>query len=95
MADPRYISRDRVAEVIGDLIQRDVATIDELEKKSEDKPEEREITRRWIRNCEEGIFNRMKVADELGVLEDINRKITIPAPLRREYWGGDHPTEER
>ena len=95
MADPRYISRDRVVEVIGDLIQRDVATIDELEKRSEDKPEEREITRRWIRNCEEGIFNRMKVADELGVLEDINRKITIPAPLRREYWGGDPPTEER
>jgi hypothetical protein len=93
MADPQYISQDRVVEVIGDLIQRDLATIDELEKRSEDKPEEREITRRWIRNCEEGIFNRMKVADELGVLDDICRKITIPGPLRREYWGGNHPTK--
>ena len=82
MADPQHISRERVVEVIGDLIQRDVATIDELEKRSEDKPEEREITRRWIRNCEEGIFNRMKVADELGVLEDLCRKITIPFPLK-------------
>jgi hypothetical protein len=95
MAEPRYISRERVVEVIGDLIQRDVAAIDELEKKSEDKPEEREITRRWIRNCEEGIFNRMKVADELDVLDDICRKSTIPFPLRREYWGGDHPTKNR
>nr|MDQ3835300.1 hypothetical protein [Actinomycetota bacterium] len=88
-------SQDRVVEVIGDLIQRDLATIDELEKRSEDKPEEREITRRWLRNSEEGIFIRMKVAEELGVLEDINRKIPIPFPLRREYWGGDHPTETR
>ena len=93
MADSQYISQDRVVEVIGNLIHRDLAAIDELEKRSEDKLEEREITRRWIRNCEEGIFNRMKVADELGVLDDICRKITIPAPLRREYWGGDHPTK--
>ena len=95
MADRQHISRERVVEVIGDLIHRDLAAIDELEKRSEDKPEEREITRRWLRNSEEGIFIRMKVAEELGVLEDINRKITISFPLTREYWGGDHPTEER
>jgi hypothetical protein len=92
MEDPQHISRDRVVEVIKDLMLNDIVHIDMLSKRLEKVPEERESMRRRIRYSEEVVFTLMKVAEELGVYEDVNRKIKIPRHPKRDYFGEDHPT---
>ena len=91
MQDPQHISRDRIVEVIKDLMLNDIVHIDMLSKRLEKVPEERKSMRRRIRYSEEGVFTLMKVANELGVYEDVNGKITIPHRLKRDFFGEDHP----
>ena len=91
MEDPQHISRDRVVEVIKDLMLNDIVHIDMLNKRLEEEPEERESMRRRIRYSEEVVFTLMKVANELGVYEDVNGKIKIPRRLKRDFFGEDHP----
>jgi hypothetical protein len=91
MEAPQQISRERVVEVIKDLMLNDIVQIDRLSKRLEEEPEERESMRRRIRYSEEVVFTLMKVANELGVYEDVNGKITIPHRLKRAFFGEDHP----
>ena len=91
MQDPQHISRDRVVEVIKDLMLNDIVHIDMLSKRLEKEPEERESMRRRIRYSEEVVFTLMKVANELGVYEDVNKKIKIHRHLKRDYFGENHP----
>ena len=91
MEAPQQISRDRVVEVIKDLMLNDIVHIDMLRERLEKEPEERESMRRRIRYIEEGVFTLMKVANELGVYEDVDGKIKIPHRLKRDFFGEDHP----
>ena len=91
MEAPQQISRDRVVEVIKDLMLNDIVHIDMLRERLEKEPEEGESMRRRIRYIEEGVFPLMKVANELGVYEDVDGKITIPNRLKRDFFGEDHP----
>ena len=91
MEAPQHISRDRVVEVIKDLMLNDIVHIDMLRERLEKEPEEGESMRRRIRYSEEGVFTLMKVANELGVYEDVNGKIKTPHRLKRDFFGEDHP----
>ena len=91
MEAPQHIRRDRVVEVIKDLMLNDIEHIDILSMRLEKVPEERESMRRRIRYSEEVVFTLMKVANELGVYEDVDGKITIPHRLKRDFFGEDHP----
>ena len=81
-------SRDAVTKVLTDLLLTQLRGIDSYEERANEYPVKKEKT-------EESILTLMKVADELGLYEDVVKDIGIPQHIKEYYWGPERPNTQR
>ncbi len=82
------ISRESVIKAITALMLNDIGGRRDWGKKAAtENPEEQERIRQHIKGIEESIVTLMKLADELGLYEEVDRRIVIPPHLKEDYWG--------
>ena len=74
------ISREAVTKAITEHIRNYLASIEQYEKRPEIPPEQ-------IEKAAEGVFALMRLADELGLYEDVESHIVIPYRFKEELFG--------
>ena len=74
------ISREAVTKAITGHIRNYLASIEQYEKRPEIPPEQ-------IEKAAEGVFALMRLADELGLYEDVESQIVIPQRFKEELFG--------
>jgi hypothetical protein len=88
-------SRDAVTKVLTDLLLTQLGGIDSYEERANEHPVKQERMRLEKEKTEESILTLMKVADELGLYEDVVRDIVIPQRIKDYYWGPEHQNTQR
>jgi len=88
-------SRDAVTKVLADLILTQLGGINSYGERANEHPVKQERMRLEKEKTEESILTLMKVADELGLYEDVARDIVIPQRIKEFYWGPEHPNTQR
>ena len=88
-------SRDAVTKVLTDLLLTQLGDINSYEERANEHPVKQERMRLEKEKTEESILTLMKVADELGLYEDVVRDIVIPQRIKEYYWGPERPNTQR
>ena len=89
------VNRESVIKAIADLIRSHLVSVDLYEKQATEWPGEREMITRESEKTEAGVFAFMKLASDLGMYEDVNRRVGIPQHLKEGFWGLEHPNAQR
>ncbi len=89
------ISREEVSGAIADLIRNRLDVIDALEQGAQRRSEKQESFPSQVRMVEEGIHASLKLADDLGLYEDVHSQVPLPQNIKDTYWGSGHPHAQR
>ncbi len=85
------IDRDSAAEKIAQLIHNELDDIQRAERKLFKPTEDPAVLALRNKESELIILTYMLVARELGLFDDVVRRVTIPPRLMEDFRGPDHP----